>query len=41
MKSFLMAVVAIVVIGVGAAMILDSSFQKSATQAFATTGARV
>lgn len=41
MKSFLAALIVMVVVGVGAAMVLDGSFQKSAGQAFATTGARL
>jgi hypothetical protein len=40
MKSFIAACIALVVIAVGAAMVLDR-FQKPAEQAYATTGARV
>lgn len=41
MKSFWASLIVIVVIGFGAAFVLDSTFQKSASQAFATTGARL
>ena len=41
MKSFLLAVAAMVVIGIGASTILNASFQKSADQAYATSGARI
>jgi hypothetical protein len=40
MKSFIAACIALVVIAVGAAVVLDR-FQKPAEQAYATTGARV
>jgi hypothetical protein len=41
MKSFVASLIVIVVVGFGTAIVLDSSFQKSASQAFATTGARL
>ena len=41
MKSFWAALIVMVVIGVGASFVLDGSFQKSAGQAFVTTGARL
>ena len=41
MKSFLMAVAVMIAISVGASLVLNSGFQKSADQAFTTTGARV
>ena len=40
MKSFIAACVALVVLAVGAAVVLDR-FQKPAEQAYATTGARI
>ena len=40
MKSFLAACIAIVVIAVGAAIVLDR-YQKPAESAYATTGARI
>lgn len=41
MKSFVLAVAVMIAISVGASFVLNSSFQKNADQAFATTGARV
>jgi hypothetical protein len=41
MKSFWGACLVIMAIGVGAAFILDSSFQRGASQAFVTSGARL
>lgn len=41
MKSFVLALAALVVISVGASVVLNSGFQKSADQAYATQGARV
>lgn len=41
MKSFLLALAAMVIIGLGASIVLDQSFQKSADRAFATSGARI
>lgn len=41
MKSFVLAVAVMIAISVGASVVLNSGFQKSADQAFATTGARV
>lgn len=41
MKSFWAALAVMIVIGIGAAYVLDGSFQKGANQAFATTGARL
>lgn len=40
MKAFLAACVAIVVIAIGAALVLDR-YQRSSEAAFATTGARI
>jgi hypothetical protein len=40
MKSFLAACVAIIVIAVGAALVLDH-YQKGAENAFVTTGVRI
>jgi hypothetical protein len=41
MKAFLVSCVVILAIGVGAAFILNASYQKGANQAFATTGVRL
>ncbi len=41
MKSFVLAVVSLVVIAVGASVLLNSGYQKTATEAYATQGARV
>ena len=41
MKSFLAACVVMVVVGFGASFILDASYQKGASQAYATTGTRL
>lgn len=41
MKSFFTAVVVMIAISVGASLVLNSGFQKTADQAFATSGARV
>jgi hypothetical protein len=41
MKSFVLAVAALIVISVGASVVLNSGFQKSVDQSFATSGARV
>ena len=41
MKSFVAALIAIAVIGVGSYSILDSKFQKNSEKAFTTTGARI
>lgn len=41
MKAFLVSCVVILVVGFGAAFILDASYQKGANQAFATTGVRL
>lgn len=41
MKSFLLAIASMVVIAVGASVLLNSGYQKSAAQAYATQGARV
>lgn len=41
MKAFVAAVIVMIVVGVGSALVLDNSFQKGANQAFATTGARL
>jgi hypothetical protein len=40
-KSFILAVASIVVIAVGASVVLNSSFQKTADQAYVTQGARI
>ena len=40
MKSFIVACIAIVVIAVGAAVVLNH-YQKPAEEAFATTGVRI
>ncbi len=41
MKSFVLAIAAMIVIAVGASVVLNSGFQKNADQAYATTGARI
>lgn len=41
MKSFVLAVASLVVIAVGASILLNSGYQKTAEQAYATQGARV
>jgi hypothetical protein len=41
MTPFLSAVVAVVVIAVGAAFVLDREFQASAPEKFTTSGARI
>ncbi|MDG1129240.1 hypothetical protein ABWH93_05660 [Seohaeicola saemankumensis] len=41
MKSFLIACVAIVCIAIGAASVLNGTFQVDSTSAFTTEGARV
>jgi len=41
MKSFMMALAAMIVIGIGASTILNGSYQKAVDQAFATTSVRV
>lgn len=41
MKVFLASCVVIVAIGIGAAFVLNSGYQKGANQAFATTGTRL
>ncbi len=41
MKSFVLAVAALIVISVGASVILNSGFQKNADQAYSTGGARI
>lgn len=41
MKSFVLAVAVMIAISVGASLVLNSGFQRSADQSFATTGARV
>jgi hypothetical protein len=40
MKSFIVACIALIVIAVGAALVLDR-YQKPAEQAFSTTGVRI
>ena len=40
MKSFIAACIALIVIAVGAALVLDR-YQKPVDQAFTTTGARI
>lgn len=40
MKSFVIAVAAMIAIAIGASVVLNSGFQKTAEQAFATQGAR-
>lgn len=40
-KAFLAACIAIVAIGVGAAFVLDSSFQRNVDQAYVGPGARI
>ncbi len=41
MKAFALAIAAILVISVGSSLVLNANFQKSAEQAYATTGARL
>lgn len=41
MKSFVLAFAAMIAISVGAAAILNASFQKDAGRAFTTSGARI
>lgn len=41
MKSFVLAIAVMIAVSVGASLVLNSSFQKSADQAYATSGARV
>jgi len=41
MRAFLSAVVVAIVVAVGAAFILDGSFQLSASKAYTSQGARV
>ncbi|HRE20074.1 MAG TPA: hypothetical protein PKW21_03470 [Rhabdaerophilum sp.] len=41
MKSFVLALASMVVIAIGASVLLNSGYQKSATEAYATQGARV
>lgn len=41
MKAFLFSCAVILAIGIGASIILDASFQKTASQSFATTGVRL
>jgi hypothetical protein len=41
MKSFILAIIALVVVAAGASVVLNGNFQKNADQAYATTGARV
>lgn len=41
MKSFALAIAAILVISVAASTVLNSNFQKTADQAYATSGARL
>ncbi len=41
MKSFALAIAAILVISIGSSFVLNANFQTSADQAYATTGARL
>lgn len=41
MKAFMVSCAVILAIGFGAAFILDASYQKTASQSFATTGVRL
>ncbi|CAN1538858.1 hypothetical protein MCEMSEM23_01678 [Rhabdaerophilaceae bacterium] len=41
MKSFVAACVVMIMISFGAAFILDASYQKGVSQAYATTGVRL
>jgi hypothetical protein len=41
MKAFIAAIVVSVGFGLGAAYVLDANWQKTASQAYSTTGARV
>jgi hypothetical protein len=41
MKSFILAVIALVVVAAGASFVLNGNFQKNADQAYVTSGARI